>query len=133
MANPPSFTIKDGNGALQSFEPNLDPPKGAKQDAALAAIGLIGTRAYDWANIDTAAIAATSAAFGPIATAGEYELSADVDCYFIIENGDTPTATTSSRYLPAGQAFTLQMAVDDEGAVIRKDTDGTLTILPVAS
>lgn len=103
----------------------------AKQDAILAALATVGTRAYDWANIETVAIASTSAASGAVGAAGEYELSADVDCYFLV-GAATPTATTASRFLPAGAVFTLQLSATDMVAVIRKDTDGTLTILPVA-
>lgn len=91
----------------------------------------IGTRAYNWAGISSINIAATNTVMAnAVGTAKEYELSSDVDCYVLI--GTAPVATTSSRYLPAGSAFTVQLAATDKIAVIRRSADGKLTILPVA-
>ena len=125
-----SFDILDAHGDVQTFTPNPNPATSTKQDSIIAGIATIGTRAYDWGNIDTVAIASASAASDAVGTAGEYELSSDTDCYILA--GAAPTATTSSRFLPAGVTFTAQLGATDKVAVIRKDSDGTLTILPVA-
>jgi hypothetical protein len=115
-----------GTGEVPTLAPVRD-----RLDTLINGQATIGTRAYDWASIDTVAIASASAASDAVGAAGEYELSADVDCYVLIGAG-APAATTSSRFLPAGSAWSLQLAATDKVAVIRKDTDGTLTILPVA-
>lgn len=90
------------------------------------------TRAMDWGAIASVAISASSAQSSAL-TVGPYgleiELCADTDCYVLI--GANPTATTSSRFLAAGAAWTIRL--DQTGlkvAVIRKSADGKLTILP---
>lgn len=114
-----------GTGEVPTLAPVRD-----RLDTLIAGQTTIGTRAYDWPNIATVAIGASSAVSSAVGTAGEYELSADTDCYVLV--GSAPTATTSSRYLPSGAAWTVQLSATDKVAVIRKDADGTLTILPVA-
>ena len=91
----------------------------------------VGTRAYDWSSLMTLAVGETSAATSAVGAAGEYEIAADTDCYIMVGN-DPEASPTTSRYLPAGAAFTLQLAATDKVAAIRRDEDGTLTVLPVA-
>lgn len=126
----PTFALLDADLERREFTPNPDPATGARQQALIDAQETAGTRTYDWSSIVSVAVADASAASDAVGAAGEYELSADVDCYVLV--GATPTATAASRFLPAGAAFTLQLAATDKVAVIRKDVDGNLTILPVA-
>jgi hypothetical protein len=85
-------------------------------------------RTPDWANIITRAVAATSAQTAAIATAGDYELSSDTDCYVLV--GSNPTAAAgTSMFIAAGRPRTLALKVGEKVAVIRKTADGTLTLL----
>lgn len=127
-----SIATKEVSSGLHLTKHLLADETGAPiEPATEATLATVGTRAYDWASMTTVAIGATSAASAAVGADGEYELSADVDCYIFVGTG-TPVATTSKRFLPAGAAFTVQLADDQAVAVIRKDTNGTLTILPVA-
>lgn len=90
----------------------------------------IGTREYDWANIISISVQSSSTpTANAVGVKKEYELTSDTDCYFLV--GSAPVATTSSRFLPAGVSFTLQLNANDKIAVIRKSADGKLTILPI--
>lgn len=91
----------------------------------------IGTRAYTWGSIINRTVTSTSAQTAAVGTAGEYEIATDTDCYVLVGSNPTAAATTS-RFLAAGAAFTLQLASTDKVAVIRKSADGNLTVLPVA-
>lgn len=84
-------------------------------------------RTPDWANIITRAVAAASAQTAAIATAGDYELSSDTDCYVLV--GSNPTATTASMFIAAGRPRTLALKAGEKVAAIRKTADGTLTLL----
>jgi len=91
----------------------------------------IGTRAYTWGSAIPRTVTSTSAQTVAVGTAGEYEISVDTDCYVLIGSNPTAAATTS-RFMAAGSAWTLQLASTDKVAVIRKSADGNLLVLPVA-
>lgn len=90
----------------------------------------IGTRKYNWAGLISVNISSSNVASDAVGTTKEYEISSDTDCYIMV--GTAPIASTSTRYLPAGGAFTIQLEATDKVAVIRKSADGKLTILPIA-
>lgn len=113
-----------GSGEVPTLAPIRD-----RLDTLIGGQATIGTRSYDWAGMDTVAVGSASAASDAVVSDGEYELSTDVDCYVMVG----AAATTSSRFLGVGAPFTLQLALGDVVHVIRKDEDGTLTILPVVS
>lgn len=91
----------------------------------------IGTRAYNWAGAIARTVATASAQTAAVGTAGEYEISVDTDCYVLVGSNPTAAATTS-RFMPAGSAWTLQLGATDKIGVIRKSADGNLLVLPVA-
>lgn len=91
----------------------------------------IGTRAYTWASAIARTVTSASAQTAAVGTAGEYEISTDTDCYVLIGSNPTAAATTS-RFMAAGSAWTLQLGSADKVAVIRKSADGNLLVLPVA-
>lgn len=85
-------------------------------------------RTPDWANIITRAVAAASAQSSAIATAGDYELSSDTDCYVLV--GTNPTAAAgTSLFIAAGRPRTIALKAGEKVAAIRRTADGTLTIL----
>lgn len=88
-------------------------------------------RSPDWAGIAHIAVAAVSAQSSAIAADGDYELSADTDCYVLVGANPTAAAATS-RFVGAGRSMTLRLRAGDKIAAIRKTADGNLSILQVA-
>ncbi|HEV7293102.1 MAG TPA: hypothetical protein VGN79_12355 [Devosia sp.] len=130
MPDPEFYAIKDANGVVQTFTPNDDPPKGAKQDATVAAIQGVGTRAYGAATRIAAAAVTTVSA--PIA-AGEVMLHASVKQYVLVVDGEADVITADAAIpLEAGEKFHLRITSGQRIATIRDSEDGFLHIVAVA-
>jgi len=145
MAQVPEVVVKDANGVNREVatltaiaaligEVQASPTSNTMLDrlkALLTASELIGTRAYTWGSALARTVTATSAQTAAVGADGEYEISVDTDCYVLIGSNPTASATTS-RFMAAGTAWTLQLASTDKVGVIRKTADGNLLVLPVA-
>jgi len=107
------------------------PATEAKQDTALAATALVGTRAYA-APMTRVAVGSTSA-YSEAVTATEVLLHASTRCFVqVVAASGTPTITTSAIPLEAGEKFHLRLTSGQRVGVIRDTADGFLNIIPVA-
>jgi len=115
---------------VKSTGSEVDFATAAKQDAILAALATVGTRAYG-EPLTRVAYSGTSAQSAAI-TATEVLLHnrGEGACY--VKVGSNPTATVNDIPLEPGEKFHLRITAGDKVAVIQEDTGGNLNIVPVA-
>lgn len=91
---------------------------------------LFGSISGEPGTVVVVAIASTSTASAAALTAGTvYRCTATAACH--ITFGATPTASTSSMYVPADETFYLRMTNAYKVATIRASSDGNLYLTPM--